>query len=213
MGFNDGALLVATILGPILAVQAQKFLERATERRRNKILIFRILMTTRATRLSTDHVRALNSIDLDFGPGRFGFQSNSDKRVVLAWKELLDEFSNSPPEGAPPEHFATWIQRRDEAFLDLIFEMSRAVGYNFDKVYLRRSIYHPRGHAEIEETQSRIQVALKRILEGEAPLPMNVVGFPTDPEAAEAIKKLYIALLSAVSESGEIAVRIKNHDS
>jgi len=54
----DLAIVFATLLGPVLAVQAQKWLEktRAINERRN--FIFRVLMATRATRLVPDPARA-----------------------------------------------------------------------------------------------------------------------------------------------------------
>jgi hypothetical protein len=42
---SDGLLILATVTGPILAVQAQKWVERATDKRRQRLLIFSTLMT------------------------------------------------------------------------------------------------------------------------------------------------------------------------
>lgn len=66
LGVRDWSEIIATIAGPILAVQAQKWLERLRERRNRKLKVFQQLMATRASRLSTDHVQALNMIDLVF---------------------------------------------------------------------------------------------------------------------------------------------------
>jgi len=65
-------IAAATVAGPILAVQAQKWIERAGERRRARRAIFHALMSNRATRLHDDFVKALNLIDLEFSPARFG---------------------------------------------------------------------------------------------------------------------------------------------
>ena len=48
----DIAIVVATLLGPVLAVQAQKWLERGREITQRRAWIFRTLMATRATNLS-----------------------------------------------------------------------------------------------------------------------------------------------------------------
>jgi len=69
-----------TIAGPILGVQAQKWLERATERRRARRSIFHALMSNRATRLNDDFVKALNLIDLEFSGG------SKDREVINAWR-------------------------------------------------------------------------------------------------------------------------------
>ena len=62
----EWAIVFATLLGPILAVQAQKVLEGLREYRAAKLWVFRSLMTTRMQRLSIDHVRTLNMIDICF---------------------------------------------------------------------------------------------------------------------------------------------------
>ncbi|MCG0019452.1 DUF6680 family protein [Vibrio parahaemolyticus] len=66
MDIKDWITIGAVIIGPILAVQAQKIIENITERKRRKLQLFHTLMETRATRLSGAHVSALNMIDLEF---------------------------------------------------------------------------------------------------------------------------------------------------
>jgi hypothetical protein len=51
MDLSATAVVIATVMGPILAVQAQKYLERHRDQKRAKDNIFRILMATRAARL------------------------------------------------------------------------------------------------------------------------------------------------------------------
>ena len=61
-------VVLATVAGPVIAVQTQKWIERASENRNRKRLIFEVMMANRATRLSDDHVKAVNMIDLAFLP-------------------------------------------------------------------------------------------------------------------------------------------------
>jgi hypothetical protein len=68
--------LIAVIVGPVLAVQAQKYIERRREERIRKVFLFRELMATRAARLSQRHVEALNLIDLEYN------QTKSKERAV-----------------------------------------------------------------------------------------------------------------------------------
>ena len=63
---TDVAIIIATILGPILAVQAQKWLERERAIRDRRNAIFRTLMATRAAMLSPGHVEAFNAVPVDF---------------------------------------------------------------------------------------------------------------------------------------------------
>ena len=81
MTIADALLILAAIVGPIAAVQAQKWIERAREVRTRKLNIFHTLMATRGLRwASLDHVQALNSIDLFFNS-----KSSKDKSVIVAW--------------------------------------------------------------------------------------------------------------------------------
>jgi hypothetical protein len=56
----------SNILGPILAVQAEKWIERIREENRERKLVFFTLMRTRNQILSREHVDALNAIPLVF---------------------------------------------------------------------------------------------------------------------------------------------------
>ena len=80
--------VLAIFLGPIFAVQVQKFIEYRNEHRNKKLSIFHILMSTRGIKLSAEHVYALNMIDIEFyGKTHFGKrkQTNGEKKVTIAW--------------------------------------------------------------------------------------------------------------------------------
>jgi len=83
-------LMVAAVgIAPILAVQVQKWLEVFREQRGRKIWIFKTLMATRAANLSSDHVRALNMIDLEFR-GKNISQSQIPGRLIwIIWPAFL----------------------------------------------------------------------------------------------------------------------------
>ena len=61
----DVAVIAATLLGPVLAVQIQKYLERWREENDRRHRIFKVLMATRAAPLAANHIEALNLIDID----------------------------------------------------------------------------------------------------------------------------------------------------
>ena len=66
MRIADVLIVIAVILGPILAVQAQKMIEAWRNKREKRITVFRVLMATRGTPISPHHVEALNLIDIEF---------------------------------------------------------------------------------------------------------------------------------------------------
>ncbi|WP_146604248.1 DUF6680 family protein [Cupriavidus phytorum] len=171
MTLNDWLIIGATLTGPILAVQAQKWVERSREARGRKLHIFHSLMATRGSRLSPDHVRALNMIDLSFyGPVRFGknWRSKAERAVLAAWKEYLDHLSDRHDFEGP--NAQAILARRDELFVNLLTTMAADLGYEFDRVQLRKSWYSPVAHGELEERQGQLLIAAAEVFQGRRPL-------------------------------------------
>jgi hypothetical protein len=213
---KDWIIVCATILGPILAVQAQKWVERIRERRGRKLWVFQQLMATRAARVSTDHVQALNMIDLVFyGSHPFGirWRSRAEQTVLDAWKEYHDHL-NQHRADTDDASIAVWISRGDELFVNLLFAIAKDVRYRFDRVQLKSSAYSPRAHGEQEFELNAIRRQLVKLLSGEQPLKMEVASLPVDPEALKAQIALSTALAAALAGQGALTVAIKpNSDS
>jgi hypothetical protein len=195
---SDWAIVLATLLGPILAVQTQKWIEKLREARSRQEWIFRTLMSTRRARLSFDHVRALNMIPMDFvGQGN---------KVTQAWKIYLDHLNLLGPEPSP-EVLTAWSIKNDDLFNSLLLEMAQELRYKFDPVELKREIYSPVAHGEQERIQLLIQKKLADILTGNDALAMRVTSVPVDEtfvaQQAELNRKLGRYL------DGETPVRVK----
>jgi hypothetical protein len=184
MKLSDVLMIVAVIAGPILAVQAQKAIERWAERRNRKMEIFRTLMATRAARLSPEHVRALNMIDLSYYGRRIlgrNYQTKVEVVVTNAWKEYLDQLSDHAVESWP---------RREELFVNLLDALAKSLKIEFDRVYLKRNIYSPVGHQKLEDEQVQLRQALLDIFEGKRALKVepfvpNQVSAPIQKQLSE----------------------------
>ncbi|PVE23176.1 hypothetical protein DC522_16970 [Microvirga sp. KLBC 81] len=168
----DLAIVFATLLGPILAIQAQKMIERATEAKRRKLEVFHTLMATRATRLAPEHVQALNRIDIEF-VDTSRRENARNKPVVDAYRIYLDKLSERAEQTEAA--IRLWNQTCDELFIELLFAMSQRLGYTFDKVQLKRGIYHPQGHSETELIQNEIRDNYLRIISGQQPLAVRFI--------------------------------------
>lgn len=195
--WTDIAIIVATIFGPILAVQAQKLVERhrAIIDRRNAI--FRVLMATRAATLSPGHVEALNAIPVEF----YGTKGKL-KKINDAWKVYLDHHTQDAP--------ATdaWLQKRLDLFQDLLHLISQYLGYGFTHSQLARDIYSPRAHGELENEQTIIRKGLVKLFNGETVLPMAVTEFPAtaDDDTLASQKAIQKALLELLN--GKLAINV-----
>lgn len=201
----EGLIIVATIAGPILAVQAQKWIERATERRRNRLQVFSAIMANRATRMSDEYVRALNLIELVFLPQ--GWSKSRDQAVLDAWRSLHGDLSHPPAQNDQAANVA-WNLRIDDRLIDLLAAMSRSLGYAFKQEELRRGTYRPQGIVEREQAQLDILHGLRQILGGKASLPMDVTHFPADSEVVNAQAALLrLAAAAYDRETGALKVQ------
>jgi len=174
--------IIAVILGPILAVQAQKYIERKREERLRKLFLFRELMATRGTRLSSRHVEALNLIDLEYDP-----RIDRQRKVHEAWRSYFDSL-NLPNDPNNPQSL---FEKRDNAFVELMYEMGNYLAFRFDRVAIQRNIYSPMAHGEIEDdlrlirrgvvdllTGKRALTTLSWLMPGQSPLQVTAVQPP-----------------------------------
>ena len=177
MEYKEIVMVIAVLAGPILAVQAQKYLETIRDKKGRKLNVFHTLMATRATRLSPDHVAALNMIDIEFyGKKRFGVrvQTAGEKKVTNAWKIYNDHLGNKASE----DRLDSWVEKSDELFTALLYSMSRFLGYDFDEVQLKRDCYRPIAHGDIENEQHKLRQGLVAVLDGKKSIPMAVTYLP-----------------------------------
>lgn len=211
MDLSSISIIVATLLGPILAVQAQKAVERARDRHDRKSWLFHTLMATRAARVSPDHVRALNMIDLAFyGRRVLGIhrRRKAETAVLDAWHEYLDHLNTKYEK----ENFSLWSTKGDELFVNLLFALAIDVGYRFDRVQLKKGAYSPVAHGELEFEQQQVRKLAIDLLSGAHPLKMEVTGFPIDPAALKSQLELQ-AKLAAALEGGRLSVEVASEPS
>jgi hypothetical protein len=161
MDYGTAAIVIATFCGPIAAVQAQKIVENITQKRRDKREVFAALMYTRDTRLSVEHIQALNRIDLAF----YG-----DDTVLEAWRAYLDVLMENPTE----DNWPYVVGKRDERFLRLLFSMSKLLRYKFTETEIKNSSYRPNAHREQEQIQLKLVNALSAIAEGRQSLSVRI---------------------------------------
>jgi hypothetical protein len=72
-------------------------------------------------------------------------------------------------------------------FAELLMEMGNPLGYDFDAVHVKKGIYLPAGHAQLETVQSLIRQGAIRLFFGESSLNMDVKSVPVDNEALECV--------------------------
>lgn len=158
--------ILAIILGPIAAVQVTRILDGVKEKRTHKLIIFKTLMATRAQSTAWVHVEALNRIDLEFK------NTGKEKAVVNEWRvyvDWLNKYVESPnqPEG---QALQEWENKRQELLTNLLFQMAQVLGYDFDKVQIRKAAYVPRVYGNTELEQAALRFFGIEVLRGNRPI-------------------------------------------
>jgi len=168
MTISDWLVIIAILLAPLLAVQIQKYMEDIREKRERKIKIFRTLMATRANPINTQHVEALNMIDIEF---------YKNQKIVDAWKLLLDSYLTFPKDFNAPNYktkLDSSVTKAKELLADLLSEMAKSLNYSFDKAHLKR-LYTPKGHTDFLVDQEVIRRCLVGVLLGQSSIPIKII--------------------------------------
>jgi hypothetical protein len=164
---GDLAIVFATLMGPVLAVQAQKWIETLKQTSEAKDLIFKTLMATRGARLSPEHVRALNMIDLTFYGKRIFFGRTTKEQAVLnAWKEYLDHLYEPFPDDDAAMKVV--MAHREELITNLLSSIATERGLKFDRVQLKKGSYMPIGFEQQEQRQKALLDGAVKVFRGES---------------------------------------------
>ncbi|MDE2982965.1 MAG: hypothetical protein OXU74_17375 [Gemmatimonadota bacterium] len=158
--------ITAILLGPIVALWIQRISERKRNRHNRKLYIFQDLMASRATRTSPRHVDALNAIEVEFSGG-----GKQDARVLGAWRLYLNHLETQVSDDLLPQ----WTEKSNDLLIDLLYEMSQALKYGFDKVTLKKNIYAPKAHGDLEVDQYLLRKYVVEMMAGQRPIWIGVL--------------------------------------
>jgi hypothetical protein len=157
--------IFAIYYGPKAALKMQRELDEERDAKNRKVQIFRTLMSYRATRLSQQYVQGLNLIDIEFnGP------DEKDKAVRDAWKELNDLYANF-------KNTRNADEKANELNAALLVSMGRSLGYDFDKVLLKRGGYYPEFFMNVETEQHLLRRQLLELLDGSGRRKLPIAAF------------------------------------
>jgi len=141
--------LIAIILIPLIAVLISQWLQNRSEKLKDKMQIFKILMTSRIYGWTTDSVHALNLIDVIYVKA---------KKVRDAWKKLYEAYcSNDQSEFI--------IEKRKKLMYKLLEAMAENLGYK-DKITWEtiQNPYVPKGMLDMLDAQNKSQQEYTELL-------------------------------------------------
>ena len=149
MECKDILNLIAIVVIPLVAVLIGQYLQNRAEIRKDKMLIFKVLMTSRIYGWTVDSVHALNLIDVVFA---------KDKAVRAAWKELYEAYSSTEPSDLI-------AHKRKNLMYKLLEEIANNIGYKKEITWETiQNPYIPQGMVEKWQEQAASQQAYTNIL-------------------------------------------------
>jgi hypothetical protein len=158
--------IAAVVLGPILALGAQRVLDNLREEHTRQVRVFRELMITRAQRLSPRHVEALNAVPLEFRA------THKNRNILIAWKSYLDHLGTDSSEDLP-----AWIRTSTERLVELLYEMSQRLGPKLEKLSIETEVYLPTMFNTIDTQQQAIRQQILEVLDGKGTRKIPVAVF------------------------------------
>ncbi len=179
----EGWLTIAAIIvGPLLAFAVQNWRDKRHERDRRKTDVFRRLLLTLKVPMSPNHVDALNSIPLEF---------YSHQDVMSAWRLYASHLNNGEMLRDEPKR---WGEKKFDLLVDLVVRIAKSLDReHIDAATLRDHLYVPKGYQDVEEQGQQIRAALLKMLNGQRPLPMTMVGPVQVEEPLKPLPELSLA--------------------
>lgn len=208
---QDWLTLIAIVIAPLLAVHIQRRLDIAREVRARRRWVFETLMATRQAKASPEHVRALNMIDIEFCTRTWRgtvVRKGVDEKIGLAWKAYRDHLNARA--GESHDAIDRWLERGESLFIEMLFSMSRSLGYTFDPIDLKRGVYTPQAHGDLEADQFQIRKSLVQILSGQKNVPVQINCAEGQEKDFDRSRKLQQALIEVAKGEKEIRVAMSS---
>jgi hypothetical protein len=127
-------------------------------------------MATRRTALSTEHIAALNQIELDF---------QKDNRVMAAYRDYMKHLGTRF-DAKDNDRVA---QERQSLRTKILSEMARSLHIKVEQLDIFEGGYVPQGHVDIEMQQAVIRRLFAEIADGKRSLPIEIRSGELPPEA------------------------------
>jgi hypothetical protein len=115
MNVDTWAVVLATIVGPIAAVFITRWNDQRREARNRLLHVYRILMATRRSNVSQDHVAAINLVEVEF---------HGVKPVIEAWSAYLTHLNTTSAD----DQAKAWNDRRSELLAILLVKIAAHLG-------------------------------------------------------------------------------------
>jgi hypothetical protein len=175
-GNYTGGLLGALIGGIVAYYIAKSQIEAQNKSEQDKYIydrrmsIFKTIMENRAIFLGNqvanyDFVKAINQIEIEF----------SDKeKVIESWKNLYTTLCSQINNDAEQIVVDAFANKKNEQFVNLLFEMTLALNLNMNKDALTNTVYLPKSYLNSVSEQQVFKQKVEDLLDGKTSLSIDV---------------------------------------
>jgi hypothetical protein len=160
------AVVLATFVGPIVAVFITRGIDELRARRARKLDTFRTMLRNRRSQLSADFVSGLNMVEVDF--------YNAPK-VLAIHAELMKHFNTRTADQFTYERSQRLVAR-------LLYVMGQNLGYSMEQLDILEGGYVPQSMVDEQTEQALLRRSLLTVLTGQRPLPVTLQA-PTSQNA------------------------------
>ncbi len=154
------AVVIATLLGPVLAVFITRLNDERRDQRNRRMEVFRSLMGARRAPLSPDRIKALNLVEIEF---------HGVKSVEASYKDLFQHFHTKITE----ENSDAWHETSRKLSTRLLTEIAKVLGYKLQQLDVLDGGYYPQGFVDIETEQQIVRRLFIETLSGKRPLSIS----------------------------------------
>src|SRR6266550_8447745 len=155
MSTTDIVSLIAIVLGPAFGAYMTRWLDDRREAHKRKFDIFRTLMRTRKMPIHTDHVSALNLVEVEF---------IKNQNVISAWKTYLACLSEPFPSIEEKEKHDAAAKKRDSLLTKLLSEIAKSLRVKIEQLSILEGNYIPQGWVDDDWEQRLIRRSLLDVL-------------------------------------------------
>lgn len=163
---NAALVILATLMGPIIAVWITRKIDAERAKTARKLDVFRAMMRNRRMHLSADYVNAFNLIEVEF------------QGVEAVERAFKDVFNHMNFQGEQPD----WFDKFRRLTTRLLYAMGKNLGYEMEQLDVLEGGYSPNAFGKLEEEQATFRRLMIEVLEGKRSLPIYQGAAPTNPE-------------------------------
>lgn len=160
--------IIAIVIGPVLAVIVTRFVDNLRAAKERKFDIFRTLMRTRKMPVHSDHVGALNLVEVEF----------IDKtNVITTWKAYLSNLGEQLPPIEDKEKYDVALKKRDSLLTKLIYAIAVSINVSVEQLDILEGNYIPQGWVDDDWEQKLVRRHLLNVLSAKSPIiirPQNI---------------------------------------